>query len=87
MAALANGVPVVTTIGVLSEPVWSKGAVAAAPAGDVEQLARLALNLLDCPKRLAELGLASQRLYQDQFALRHTVAALLDLPCPPPTAA
>jgi Glycosyl transferases group 1 len=87
MAALANGVPVVTTIGALSEPVWSEGAVAAAPAGDAEQLARLALDLLDRPERLAELGLAGQRLYQDQFALCHTVAALLELPCPPPTAA
>ena len=87
MAALANGVPVVTTIGVLSEPVWSDGAVAAAPAGDADRLARLALDLLDRPDRLAELGLAGQRLYQDQFALRHTVATLLDSPCPPPTAA
>ena len=87
MAALANGVPVVTTIGALSEPVWLEGAVAAAPAGDAEQLARLALDLLDRPERLAELGLAGQRLYQDQFALRHTVAALLDLPCLPSTAA
>ncbi len=86
MAALANGVPVVTTIGVLSEPVWADGAVAAAPAGDAELLARLALDLLDCPERLAELGLAGRRLYEDQFALRHTVATLLDLPCPPPTA-
>ena len=87
MAALANGVPVVTTIGVLSEPVWADGAVAAAPAGDPGQLARVALDLLDRPDRLAELGLAGQRLYRDQFALRHTVAALLDLPCPRPTAA
>jgi len=79
MAALANGVPVVTTIGVLSEPLWSEGAVAAAPAGDPERLARLALHLLDRPERLAELGPAGRRLYQDQFALRHTVAALLDL--------
>jgi glycosyltransferase involved in cell wall biosynthesis len=80
MAALANGVPVVTTIGALSEPVWSEGAVAAAPAGDAGRLARLALDLLDCPERLAELGLAGQRLYQDQFALRHTIAALLESP-------
>jgi len=80
MAALANGVPVVTTIGVLSEPVWSQGAVAAAPAGDPVGLVRLALDLLDRPDRLAELGLAGQRLYRDQFALRHTVAALMGPP-------
>ena len=80
MAALANGVPVVTTIGVLSEPVWADGAVAFAPAGDPGQLARLALDLLDRPDRLAELGLAGRRLYEDRFAIRHTVATLLDLP-------
>jgi len=86
MAALANGVPVLTTIGVLSEPVWADGAVASAPAGDPGRLARLALDLLDRPDRVAELGLAGHRLYQDHFALRHTIAALLDLPCPRPTA-
>ena len=72
--------PVVTTTGVLSEPVWSEGAVAAIPAGDPELLARLALDLLDCPHRLAELGRAGRRLYEDRFALRHTVAALLESP-------
>jgi glycosyltransferase involved in cell wall biosynthesis len=78
MAALASGVPVVTTIGALSEPIWAGGAVAAAPSGDADQVARLALDLLDRPDRLAELGLAGQRLYDEQFALRHTVAALMD---------
>ena len=34
MAALANGVPVVTTLGHLSEPIWEDGPVATAPAGD-----------------------------------------------------
>jgi len=78
MAALANGVPVVTTIGVLSEPVWPDGAVAAAPADDPARLARLALELLDFPARLAELGLAGRRLYEDRFAIRRTTATLLD---------
>jgi hypothetical protein len=78
MAALANGVPVVTTIGVLSEPVWGEGAVAVAPAGDTGQLIRLALELLDRPDRRAELGRAGRRLYEDRFAVRHTITALLD---------
>jgi glycosyltransferase involved in cell wall biosynthesis len=78
MAALANGVPVVTTVGFLSEPVWADGAVAAAPAGASDQLARLALDLLDFPDRRAELGRAGRRLYEDKFAIRHTIAALLD---------
>jgi glycosyltransferase involved in cell wall biosynthesis len=80
MAAMANGLPVVTTVGVLSEPVWSDGAVAAAPAGKSETLARLAMELLDRPDRLAELGQAGRRLYQERFALRHTIAALLGSP-------
>jgi glycosyltransferase involved in cell wall biosynthesis len=80
MAALANGVPVVTTLGALSEPVWAAGAVAAASADDADRLARLALDLLDRPGRLAELGPAGRRLYEDRFAIRHTVAALLDTP-------
>jgi glycosyltransferase involved in cell wall biosynthesis len=78
MAALANGVPVVTTIGSLSEPVWSGGAVASAPAGDHHRLAELVLELLDSPDRRAEVGNAGRRLYEDRFALRHTIAALLE---------
>jgi glycosyltransferase involved in cell wall biosynthesis len=80
MAALANGVPAVTTIGALSEPVWADGAVATAPAGDPDRLARLALDLLDRPDRLAELGQAGRRLYEARFAVRHTVAALINPP-------
>jgi glycosyltransferase involved in cell wall biosynthesis len=80
MAALANGLSVVTTLGALSEPIWADGAVAVAPADDADRLARLAFDLLDCPDRLAELGLAGRRLYEDRFAIRHTVAALLDTP-------
>jgi glycosyltransferase involved in cell wall biosynthesis len=80
MAALANGVPVVTTIGRLSEPIWSDGAVALAPAGDPDRLARLALELLDGPGRRSELGRAGRRLYEERFAVRHTVTALLESP-------
>jgi glycosyltransferase involved in cell wall biosynthesis len=78
MAALANGVPVITTVGFLSEPIWTEGAVATVAAGDPGQLARLALELLDAPDRRAALGQAGRKLYEDKFALRHTIAALLD---------
>jgi glycosyltransferase involved in cell wall biosynthesis len=77
MAALANGMPVVTTIGPLSEPIWSKGAVAVAPAGDAGRLAQLVLELLNCPDRLAELGRTARQLYEVRFDIRHTVNALL----------
>jgi glycosyltransferase involved in cell wall biosynthesis len=78
MAALANGVPVVTTLGFLSESVWAGGAVAVAPAGDRDHLVRLVCELLDSPARRASLGEAGRRLYEDRFSLRHTVAALLE---------
>jgi len=77
MAALANGVPVVTTVGPLSEPVWADGAVAAAPADDPGRLAALVVELLDRPDRLAELGAAARRTYESQFAIERTVAVLL----------
>jgi hypothetical protein len=87
MAALANGMPVVTTIGVLSEPVWGEGAVAAAPADDTVGLVRLALELLDCPDRRAAMGRAGRRLYEDRFAVRHTIATLLESSSCSPTGA
>jgi glycosyltransferase involved in cell wall biosynthesis len=77
MAALANGVPVVTTVGALSEPVWAGGAVAAVPAGDPERLADRALELLGRPERLRDLSAAGRRLYEEQFAIERTVATLL----------
>jgi glycosyltransferase involved in cell wall biosynthesis len=80
MAALANWVPVVTTVGALSEPIWSDGAVATVPAGDPDALARVAIELLDAPDRRAALGQAGRKLYEDRFALRHTIAALLESP-------
>jgi glycosyltransferase involved in cell wall biosynthesis len=78
MAALANGVPVVTTVGALSEPVWNEGAVAVGPAGDSAHLTRHVLELLDSPDRRAALGRAGRKLYEDRFALRHTIVALLE---------
>jgi hypothetical protein len=75
MAALANGVPVVTTFGFLSEPVWKEepGVVLADP----DRLADAAGRLLDDPRRRAALGRAGWDLYERRFDVRHTVAALL----------
>jgi glycosyltransferase involved in cell wall biosynthesis len=80
MAALDNGVPVITTIGRLTEPIWAEGHVTAVPAGDAIRLAELAAELLDSPGRRAELGRAGRRLYEDRFAIGHTVDALLGPP-------
>jgi glycosyltransferase involved in cell wall biosynthesis len=87
MAALANAVPVVTNLGALSEPVWASGPVATAPA---DRLADLAADLLDQSGRRSELGAAGRRIYENQFSIGRTVAALLadsppvvPPPCPP----
>lgn len=74
MAALANGVPVVTTLGPLTDPVTAAGPIAFARP---DRLADAALGLLDAPERLRQLGRDSRRFYDDHFAVCRTVAALL----------
>ena len=77
MAALQHGLPVVTTSGWLTEPVWAEsGAVAMAPDGDAAALAARALELIPDAGARARLGAAAGALYDRRFDLRHTVAAL-----------
>ena len=77
MAALANAVPVVTNLGPLSEPFWADGPVVVAPLNDVVRMVELTLNLLDSPDQRQRLSQAGRILYEDRFAITHTVAALL----------
>lgn len=76
MAGLANGVPVVTNLGFLSEPLWANGAVAAAPIPDPQAVAAMAVSLLADDAARAELGSRGAELYRQTFALEHTIAAL-----------
>src|SRR5207248_8710803 len=77
MAALAHGVPTVTTRGRLTEPLWrASGAVGLAPAGDPTALATVAADLLAEPRRRQRLGAAGRATYDEFFDVRHTVAAL-----------
>lgn len=77
MAALTTSRPVVTTDGPLTESVWRNGAAvplvatgnAAAFADSVNRIAGDAALQL-------ETGAAGRRLYDERFALRHTIAAL-----------
>jgi glycosyltransferase involved in cell wall biosynthesis len=88
MAALAHGVALVSTRGVLTEPIWAESrAVALAPAGDAPAVAAAMERLLDDEgerRRLASAGLA---LYDRRFALRHTIDALRDVAAPAAKAA
>jgi glycosyltransferase involved in cell wall biosynthesis len=77
MAGLKLGVPVVTTRGRLTEPLWeSAKAVRLAEVGDSRAFAAHALALLDAPDERARLAGAARRLYGEQFEMRRTVAAL-----------
>jgi glycosyltransferase involved in cell wall biosynthesis len=77
MAALANGVAVVSNVGQLSEHVWDRSAglmLSASPAAD--EIIRLAKELLGDPMRLGSLGPRARHFYLEHFHLAKTLAAL-----------
>lgn len=77
MAGLANGRPVVTTAGRLTEPLWAEsGAVALVPEGDAAAMAKAVRRLLGDAAERERLSAAARALYQSRFDVRHTVAAL-----------
>ncbi len=83
MAGLAHGLPIVTTTGFLTEPVWAESrAVALSSVGDLEGMVAAADSLLnDAPER-ARLAAAASVLYQERFDIRHTIATLREsTPC------
>jgi glycosyltransferase involved in cell wall biosynthesis len=78
MAALACGVPTVTTLGIWSEPVWGEAgeAIAFAPAGDVAAIADTCRTLADDRSRRIALGAAGRAFYERHFAMGRTINAL-----------
>ena len=77
MAALALGVPMVSTRGYLTDSVWSDETVALAPAGKPEELARRCLELLGDPQRREALGRRGADLYDRRFSLERTLETLM----------
>jgi glycosyltransferase involved in cell wall biosynthesis len=77
MAGLANGKPMVSTTGWLSEALWSQcGAVALAPAGDTQAFVQHVQRLrADSGERL-RLGSAGGRLYREQFDSSYIISSL-----------
>jgi glycosyltransferase involved in cell wall biosynthesis len=77
MAGLALSVPVATTSGALTEPMWlSERAVLLAPADRPDELADAAVTLLAGRTQTAELALRGRELYRHCFALERTIATL-----------
>jgi glycosyltransferase involved in cell wall biosynthesis len=77
MAALANGVPVVTTAGAFTEPDWISAGVPLVPAGDPGALAAAVLDLLDDLPRRRRLARAGRDFYARRFSLDRTLSLLL----------
>jgi glycosyltransferase involved in cell wall biosynthesis len=76
-AALALGIPVVTTSGAGTEEMWSTtGAVGLAPAGDDAALVRVATELASDGEQRADFSRRARKLYVDRFAIEHTASAL-----------
>jgi glycosyltransferase involved in cell wall biosynthesis len=77
LAALQHGVPVVTSSGALTEPLWSEsGALALAASEGPEALHARAEELLADPARRSRVGAAARDLYRSRFELSHAIAAL-----------
>jgi glycosyltransferase involved in cell wall biosynthesis len=79
MAGLAHGLPVVSTLGSFTEPVFVESGCAAlaAEAEGPGGLARAAEQLLADPGARAVVGAAARRTYDEHFALERTVDAVL----------
>lgn len=79
MAALAHGLPVVTTLGRLSEPFWSEStAVATVPAGDHAGLVRAVVSLVNEPSLRHRLSSEGQALYESTFSVPRLIKTLRD---------
>ena len=77
MAGISHGVPVLTTSGHLSEPLWSdSGAVAIVPANDRVAFTNSARRLIDSAEERSRLASAGLRLYQERFDWPLVIAAL-----------
>lgn len=77
MAPLSLGLPVVTTVGHLTETVWADSrAVALAPAGDANELAAVTQRLIADEGERTRLKKAAVNLYQERFDVSHTITAL-----------
>lgn len=80
MAALSHQRAVVTTAGALTEPLWAEaGAVATASACDHDALYDQMRRLVDDECFRSRIASADKQLYDERFALRHTIEALRTL--------
>jgi glycosyltransferase involved in cell wall biosynthesis len=77
MAGIAHGIPVLTTSGELTEPLWmGSNSVGMIPAGNWVQFVSEAERLLTRPEDLARLGRRGRELYNERFEIGKVISAL-----------
>ncbi|HEX6464187.1 MAG TPA: glycosyltransferase [Vicinamibacterales bacterium] len=77
MAGLQHGLPIVTTAGALTEPVWAEsGAVRLASARDPASFVKVVATLLRDRQAAAALGRCGAEIYDRYFSLRRTLEIL-----------
>jgi glycosyltransferase involved in cell wall biosynthesis len=77
MVGLSHGVPIVTTSGRLTEPLWGEsGAIALAPVEDVTALVDTTHRLLSDEAGRRHMSVVGRALYDERFDVRRTIAAL-----------
>jgi len=80
MAAIAHGLPVVTTSGPLTESLWAEsGAVQLVPVGNVAELGEETRRLLADVAARDRLAREAKALYSSRFAVQVTVNTLRDV--------
>jgi glycosyltransferase involved in cell wall biosynthesis len=79
MVGLAHGVPIVTTSGRLTEPLWAEnGAVALAAVGDEAAMVSAAQRLLESADLRNLMSEAARSLYLERFHVDHIIGRLRD---------
>ena len=77
MAALAHGLPIVTTTGRLTEPLWAESdAVALVPAANVAAFVETTRRLLSDAEARRRMASSAKALYADRFEVNVIVNAL-----------
>ena len=77
MEALSHGLPVVSTVGHLTEPFWSEcAAVATVAAGDLSGMAVLAGEIMGDSAQRQKLAREARGIYDSRFSIRHVISAL-----------
>ena len=77
MVCLSHGVPLVTTSGRLTEPLWAKSeAVALVAVEETEALVETTITLLSDEASRRRMSVAARALYDERFDVKRTITAL-----------